>query len=205
MNNSLHSSIFKATLFVALAAALAACGGGDGDGDSPSAPSAIDKYVGTFATACSPDEGMTDASTGARLNSRILLVVQPKSSPTKAPAQLKVEAYTAVDCSGTALNTITAGGADTFFQVDGTATIGSDTVDKVTTSSGPFFPGITAATITVRGVTYDGSFYGQQTVDVEKDIYLLKGADLFAGDPDAPVDTTGYPTALQAVPAAKKQ
>jgi hypothetical protein len=190
MNKHFRAPYSKTIVITALAAALSACGGGgDSDSGSPgTGASAIDKYIGTLAGACSEFPGITDAATSAALYSRVVLVVGPKTSPTRAPAELKLESYAAADCSGMAKNTVTVAGADTFLQVDGTATIGSDTVDKVTDSSGPFFPGISAATITVNGVRYDGATYGGQTPDVSKDIYLFRGADLYAGNDAAPLN-----------------
>ncbi len=207
MNHNLYSTTFKAALCAVLAAALSACGGGGDDSPSPpgSGNDAIDKYVGTFVTPCGPSEGITVSGTGAALNSRILLTVQPKSSATKAPTEIKVESYAAADCSGTALNTVTVKGDDSFLQMDGTATIGSDTVDKTTTSVGPFFPGFSGASIVVNGVAYDGALYGEQTATVEKDIFSLKGSDLYTGDVDQPLDGQGYPTVLETDVAFTKQ
>jgi hypothetical protein len=188
------------------AAALVACGGGGGDSDSDTpAAGAIDKYVGTLVTACFQSQGITDSTTGAVLNNRSVLRILSKTSPTRAPAEVKLESYAAADCSGTPKNTVTVNGAGTFLQIDGTATIGSDTVDKISLSRGPFFPGLSGATITVGGVSYDGAIYGAQTTDVFKDIFLFRGADLYAGDVNQPLDAQGYPTVLGATPTLKKQ
>jgi hypothetical protein len=210
-NHHARSFNWRLALSATLVAALGACGGGGGGDDDPSpntpevGAGAIDKYVGTLVTACFQTQAITDATTAAVLNNRSVLRVLSKTSPTRAPVEIKLESYAAPDCSGTPKNTVTVNGAGTFLLIDGTATIGSDTVDKISLSRGPFFPGLSGATISVNGVNYDGATYGAQTTDVFRDIFLFRGADLYAGDISKPLDAQGYPTVLGTTPTLTKQ
>jgi hypothetical protein len=199
--------ILRATLLAAFASLVTACGGG-GDSGSTATPTAtsdpIDKYATNFTVPCALNGEITSASTGASLYSKITASFQSKVSATKMLYQLKIESYAAKDCSGAPLGTITAAGDNNFWQIDGTAVIGADTVDKLTFSKAPFFPGISAAKITINGVSYSGKWYGYQTPVVGKDILLLKGSDLYGGDYSKPMDAQGYPTAVEAVASTHK-
>lgn len=195
-------------LAVVLAATLSACGGGgtgSGDVDSaPATPDPIDKYLGTIVSSCQT-AGLT-TSGDAPLQTQKTWSVPSKVSATKATYLLTLRTYQTSDCSGTAYSTIRlANDGTTYLQVDGTKTIGTQTVDKMTFGEGIYFHGFSAATITVDGVRYTGAPYDLQTPQTHRDITLFQGQSIYAGDFSKPLDAQGYPTALAAAMAATKQ
>lgn len=216
----MNSKHIRFALAAATIATLAACGGGGGGGgdagdagdasvagSSPAAADPIDKYMGTFVSNCrAPDPGVTLSAGGSTLQTQWTWSTPTKVSATKATFVLTLRTYASKDCSGQAYSTLTVpADGNTYMQVDGTATIGTQTVDKMTFGEGVYFPGFSAQTITINGVRYAGSPFTDRTPQTYKNISLLQGNAFYGGDISKPKDAQGYPTVLDTTPSATKQ
>lgn len=203
----MKNKIYLAALTAATAAMLAACGGGDGDTVSgPGGAEPIEKYMGTFVSVCRAEDPSITTSAGLPLRSQETWSAPTKVSATKASFVLTLRTFTSSDCSGTAFSELSQNaGGNTFFQVDGTATIDGKAVDKMTIGEGVWFPGIAANVITVNGVSYSGPKFSRQAPLIEKEVLSLVGNALSEGDRSKPLDAQGYPTALSSTPSATKQ
>lgn len=190
---------FVATLCATL---LSACGGGGSD----SQPDPADKYLGTLVANCD-FANASDAATNATLYRVDTLGSPAKVSATKVQYTTTVALYDKMDCSGTARTTLTLSGPDNYVNVDGTATIGDKTVDKLTISVPAYFPGVSGTSVVINGIRYTQS-YTSQTPTTQKNI-AYGGADnkVSLGDFNKPLDANGYPTALWTTPyiTIKKQ
>lgn len=165
----MNSKHIRFALAAAMVATLTAGGGGGDDGSSGSGTGTgtadpIDKYLGTIVVNCHAADSRVTTSASGPLRTQFTWSAPRKVSATKATYVLTLRTYTSTDCSGQAFSTVTlADDGNTYFQVDGTETIGTQTVDKTTSGQGVFFHGLSAQSITVNGVSYTGQPYTDQT------------------------------------------
>lgn len=156
----------------ALLVLLTACGGGGG-GAAPAAPApvadATDKYVGAWGQ-CAPVVGATNGVLSARSE-----FVFSKLSATGLLLSVNGSGYKTTNCTGAVFNT-TPGVAKGSVTLNGTKTIGADTVDKMDIV-------LTSASV----ATLNGSF---------KDIALATFTTLKFGATTAAADAQGYPSAI---------
>lgn len=148
-------------------------GGGTGSSGSGSTTTAavVDKYVGSWLSTCNVQ---TSAST------RELLTLAKTSDTTVSFTSVRTT-YATLDCSGTGTVTKNETGAGTWV---GTKTIGTQTVDEVTTLQ----TGSTTVQKQVLVIGSDGKLY----------------MGIQAGDPGAVIDANGYPSTLQATGDTKQ-
>lgn len=200
---------FALTTILALAGALTACGGGGGDDSTDSADTAgdpIDKYMVSLTSSCDRSTGVVDATTGAAIYQRRVLMASTKVSATKATGSNKITYFDTSDCSGNARYTLTLNGSDNYLEVTGNKVVGGQTADKVKLGTSVYFPGISFGTsFTLNSLKFTGAPYNQQTPLVALDLLFLDASgNLYDGDASKPLDADGYPTALGSAPAAKK-
>jgi hypothetical protein len=142
-----------------------ACGGG-GDDAAPAANA--DKYVGSWGI-CEPVTGATNGVLSGRTS-----FVFAKTSSTALSMSLDYTFYKAASCAGAIFSTA-AGVATGTVTLNGTKTVGADTVDRLNfVSTSKDIPEL------------NGSF---------KDIGFITGNTLKLGASSA-ADAEGYPTAL---------
>ena len=197
-----HSGI--TTACAAVLALLTACGGG---GDS--APvDFTSKYVGSWQSGCATTSIVKDTAASANANvTSIITLTRVDEANMTATALTTVYAAADKTCSGSVIGTIERTGVsgDTYvvsasgikssngpikIKVDGTATVGSNTVEQITID----YPALTKtlpsnATSTAGRMAINLADY-QATI--EKNIVLLSGDKLTLGAGN----TTAYPTAL---------
>jgi hypothetical protein len=158
---------------VSALALLAGCGGGDGDGDGDGGMAGpiqtVDKYVGKWSSCFAIETGFEKDTFS--LN---------KVNDTKGVIFDSRATYRFPDCSGTA--TILKASIGTLV-LNGTTTIGGDTVDK--------------ALITESGYPPD-----------QKQVFLIRGTGpvtLTSGRMGGPIDADGYPTTLDRISLIREE
>jgi hypothetical protein len=164
---------YKLSLLSLVAATLVACGGG---GDSAPAANA-DKYVGSWAI-CVP----TTSTTNGVLSGRATYVFA-KTTETALSVSLDYTFYGTTNCAGSASTTST-GVATGTVNLNGTKTVGTDTVDR-----------LNFALTSKVDAELNGPF---------KDIGLISGNTLKFGASSA-ADAEGYPTAIDSTGVFTKQ
>lgn len=196
-----------ATLALAI---LSACGGGGGSDSTNTSTNTntsgpASQYLGTYVWACQ-DEGSTvvDTATKAPLHSRLTSTFTATSSSTKAMAVLKYEFFANSDCTGLPKSTLTVSGAGSYVEIVGSTQIAGKTAHKAIFYSDAYFPGISAKSISINGITYSGGPYTAGAM-ATKDLIMLVGNDMFGGDFSKPLDADGFPTALLSSKDATKQ
>jgi hypothetical protein len=117
------------TLAVMASATLAACGGG-GTSTPDAAATAATPYVGTWKTACDQGMARVDSAGSAYLKGYRTIVVTASSANTLVFNMVDKDfATTDTACSGAVIATIESSATVT---IDAAATIGGQTVDKMT-------------------------------------------------------------------------
>jgi hypothetical protein len=163
------SSLFT---LVAVTATLAACGGG-GDSAAPAVAlpaNTADKYIGSWGSC-----GVSTGAPNGVLSTRLEFVFT-KTSETVLTMSLNGARFTAANCEGDVESTFTGIAIGTV-TLNGTKTVGADTVDRLNFVS-----------VAKDIPQFDGSF---------KDIGLVSGNTLKLGvRSGASLDADGYPTAL---------
>lgn len=189
----------------AVVATLTACGGGGGGGTPTDFTT---KYVGTWESGCYTNGIVKDATTAGNANvtDAVTLTRVDESNMTAAFVQT-VYASTDTNCAATPLGTIErtglSGGAFSAgasgikssngpnkISVDGTAKIGADTVEQITTD----YPALTN-TLPSTGTTTAGRIsinLADYQAAKEKNIVFQTGNKFTLGQSNA----SAYPTSL---------
>jgi hypothetical protein len=108
------------------AAALSACGGGGGDNSATaSGGPTVDRYVGTWVTACQPGTGRSGQ----------VQIIITAAGANKAKAEFSGVSYASNNCSG-ASQTIPGTSYESENTFTGTKTVGDKLVDKVKVKEG---------------------------------------------------------------------
>lgn len=186
-------SVSRVLSLAPLLAVLAACGGGIDD--------AIDPYVGGFdGVQCTPSNSVTDTATGAKLFTREV-ITYARTSPTQASGTSQLQVFSTNACSGTPVATAQSAIS---LKVLGTVLLGGRLVNQVALhNDGDYFHGNSANPIIVNGVTFAG--YSGTHPTTTKNLYYLKGNDLYTGDTKSTPDGSGYPGALLSAPTYRRK
>ena len=189
--------------------ALTACGGG-GSGSTPAAApaatpvasaavQAVDKYTGTWQTACFLNlDSVTLASNGGLLYQTRAYTFSPTTA-TVASLVWKDTYFGPLDttCSQASLGNVTRPNTNSV-SIDGTKVVGPNTVDKVTPAVALPFPGLSAANYVFNGVRYPGVYNSPSN---GKLIAFVTATTLTIGV-DSVLDANGYPSVLDTTPNA---
>lgn len=179
---------------------------GNTGGTSTQPGGVASQYLGTYVWACQ-NEGstVTDTATKQPLYSRFTTTfTAAPSSETKAMAVLKYEFFADSSCASQPKGTLTVSGSGTYMEIVGSTTVAGRTAYKAVFYSEAYFPGISAKTVSINGITYAGRPYTAGAL-VTKDLIMLVGNDMFSGDFSKPLDADGFPTALLPTKDATKQ
>ena len=201
----MNSKVFSSSLLsVCTALALTACGGGTSSSDSTAATAAPTssaptssaqsaKYTGTWKTGCFLGvDGTTQSSTGATAyQTRSLTFVPTGASLLSVTWVDTYYASTDTTCTQASIGNVTRPSTNKV-TLDATGTAGTTAVDKVTLTAAQPFPGFSAGTYNINGLTYVGAF---NTSTTEKYIAAATSTTLTHGS-GAPLDASGYPTTL---------
>lgn len=164
---------------------------------TPDVTGPASQYLGSYVWACQ-NEGSTvvDTATKQPLYSRLTSTFTAiPSSATQAMAVLKYEFFADSSCVSLPKGTLTVSGTGTYVEIVGSTVIAGKTAHKAVFYSDAYFPGISAKSISVNGITYSGRPYTAGAM-ATKDLIQLDGKDMYGGDFSKPLDAEGFPTAL---------